>query len=120
MLNYLTSFSPNDIGLIAGIIAGCALGYGSSGLLDCGLDKVVSIAGGISATSLTSKLTNKHSLNEKFNLPKPPKKSIEWIKKNLRHRRKSCLLSYFQLIFQQFRYGPLERNWKTYKSLFVC
>jgi hypothetical protein len=80
LLNYLTSFSPNDVGLISGIIAGCVLGYGSSGLLGCGLDKVVSLAAGVGTTSVTSKLTNNHSLSKKLNLPKPPKKTVEWIK----------------------------------------
>jgi hypothetical protein len=77
--------------VISGVLAAITLGVSTS-LLGCGLESIVGSGSvGSVGASVTAKVIENYGLKKGLKLPKPPKKTVEWLKEKLENPQEKLL-----------------------------
>jgi hypothetical protein len=104
-ISYLTSLVTDNIGIISSMLVGALVGYSSAETLGCGIGG----ATGIISNILGKKMTKHMELN----IPKPPRKTIEWFKAKVESPEEKLLSLLLSKDIQAIQVWSLKKRLKA-------
>ena len=110
MYDYLTTFASTNKSLITGLILGGSIGFATASLIGCGFEGAIASLSSIGG-SIAGKTAARLGLSQRIKAPKPPKKTIEWLKEKIETPQEKMLAAVLS------KDVPLIQIWALRKKL---